>query len=56
MLGESGFQFTEETELSDVPKGLVIRTDPAPGTRTAQETVITVFVSAAGTRCRSRRP
>ena len=29
MLGESGFQFTEETELSDVPKGLVIRTDPA---------------------------
>src|ERR671911_3238259 len=29
LLGESGFQYTEETELSDVPKGLVIRTDPA---------------------------
>ena len=45
LLGESGFQFTEETELSDVPKGLVIRTDPAGDARVAQETVITVFVS-----------
>ena len=45
LLGESGFQYTEETELSDVPKGLVIRTDPAGDTRVPQETVITVFVS-----------
>ena len=45
LLGESGFQFTEETELSDVPKGLVIRTDPAGDARVPQETVITVFVS-----------
>ena len=45
LLGESGFQFTEESELSDVPKGLVIRTDPAGDARVAQETVVTVFVS-----------
>jgi serine/threonine-protein kinase len=45
LLGESGFQFTEETELSDVPKGLVIRTEPAGDERVPQETVVTVFVS-----------
>jgi serine/threonine-protein kinase len=45
LLGESGFQFKEQTELSDVPKGLVIRTDPAGDARVPQETVITVFVS-----------
>jgi serine/threonine-protein kinase len=46
LLGESGFQFTEESELSDVPKGLVIRTDPAGDVRVPQETVVTVYVSA----------
>ncbi len=39
ILGESGFQFVEETELSDVPEGLVIRTDPAGEARVPQETV-----------------
>ncbi len=45
ILGESGFQFVEETELSDVPEGLVIRTDPAGEARVPQETVITVYKS-----------
>jgi len=45
LLGERGFQFTEDTQLTDVPKGLVIRTDPAGDVRVPQATVITVYVS-----------
>ena len=46
ILGESGFQFTEQTEEStDVPEGLVIRTDPPADSRVPQETSITMYVS-----------
>jgi eukaryotic-like serine/threonine-protein kinase len=45
LLGQSGFQIHEEIELSDVPEGLVIRTDPPGEARVPQETTVTVFVS-----------
>ena len=46
ILGESGFQFTEQTEEStEVPEGLVIRTDPPADSRVPQETAITMYVS-----------
>ena len=45
ILGDSGFQIEEITELSDVTAGLVIRTEPAADTPVPQEQVIRVIVS-----------
>ena len=45
ILGDSGFQIEEITELSDVTAGLVIRTEPAAETAVPQEQVIRVIVS-----------
>jgi serine/threonine-protein kinase len=46
ILGQNGFQYTEESEESSVPVGRVIRTDPPADTLVAQQTVVKIFVSA----------
>jgi serine/threonine-protein kinase len=45
LLGNEGFEIVEESELSEVAEGLVIRTEPPADSRVPQETVITVVVS-----------
>jgi len=46
VLGAAGFQVNPITEDSDVPEGLVIRTDPPEGELVRQDTVIQIVVSA----------
>ena len=45
LLGTAGFALSEKSELSEVPVGLVIRTEPDAEALVAQETVITVVIS-----------
>lgn len=45
ILGSAGFEIREESELSDVASGLVIRTEPAAGELVTQDTVVTIVVS-----------
>jgi serine/threonine-protein kinase len=45
ILGASGFQIEETSELSEVAPNLVIRTEPAADTPVPQETVVTIVVS-----------
>ena len=44
-LGSAGFQINPITEESELPEGVVIRTEPAEGELVRQDTVITVVVS-----------
>ncbi len=45
VLSGDGFEYDELVELSDLAEGIVIRTNPAGGTRVQQTTVIVVVVS-----------
>jgi eukaryotic-like serine/threonine-protein kinase len=45
ILGADGFEIREESELSDVAPGLVIRTEPAAGEQVSQDTIVTIVVS-----------
>ena len=45
ILGSAGFKVREESELSDVAPGLVIRTEPSAGEQVSQDTVVTIVVS-----------